>query len=743
MDEEIFTANEIPQEMYMSPEDISLKLEQYIDFILSWIKSFDSKVEDFQSRELADVFIKQAQKDIWENISQVTSVIYPNKEWRYIWLVYKDLQWNRREYIIDVVSYKWPESSYTHKSEIGTLQKLKTQESLAFQEILTRFQASLDALETTVASGDTKVRDGIYSGNSIEEMRYIAKLLFQEWSIKEVMFLSQNIPGKDDFIGLQKRYLSTLLGIQKKQPEKFTDTIQKSQEETDALISGIVSWQSIEESFEFLLWVHTLIDENNFQDATLQKNYAYFIDSFYEKLFDKIQQSVKPGGKREGDIMLYHQLASMASGRKDTWENLSMDSRLYRPDFAERVLFEAMKVQCSAMEKINEKMNIDDTLLAGRTPHQIINQVSLSLESTLISDEREVDGKKLLENDLKIPKRVLELSAEVPYTELSFEDKMLISTLARLIEKLKPKDEYSELEWIQEPKPNQELVQWVPGGMSGWPWYTQVVERKKAQKVDGKLLVRYMSESIGESAEFLWEELDSKLDMTFWEKAFDFLDTIYGFASPARDIMLREEDEIFMWLGIDPNSKESNILRLYNDIRGNWGVFELSDNSNSHLKTVGYMAAIVAGSMMLGGTVLLAARLGWYAVNSLLAEWAIYGVSSSVVSWGIDAAMWDATGYASNGEAIVWTGTDIVTAGFTGMLGGVLAKRFWKEWAKFLQEWYMKNKMIFAWDLAILGVLPEAERLKTIDSLYHNADIFTPEDKQIIPDIFQKTSNPQ
>jgi hypothetical protein len=55
------------------------------------------------------------------------------------------------------------------------------------------------------------------------------------------MFLSQNIPGKDDFIGLQKRYLSTLLGIQKKQPEKFTDTIQKSQEETDALISGIVS----------------------------------------------------------------------------------------------------------------------------------------------------------------------------------------------------------------------------------------------------------------------------------------------------------------------------------------------------------------------------------------------------------------------------------------------------------------------------------------------------------------------
>jgi hypothetical protein len=35
MDEEIFTANEIPQEMYMSPEDISLKLEQYIDFILS------------------------------------------------------------------------------------------------------------------------------------------------------------------------------------------------------------------------------------------------------------------------------------------------------------------------------------------------------------------------------------------------------------------------------------------------------------------------------------------------------------------------------------------------------------------------------------------------------------------------------------------------------------------------------------------------------------------------------------
>jgi hypothetical protein len=95
----------------------------------------------------------------------------------------------------------------------------------------------------------------------------------------------------------------------------LTSVIPKTQEEVDLLLNSIVHSKTPTQLIEYMKNIHSKINENNWQDGSVEKNYAYFTDMMNELIFTKMKAEVLNNQDSEVylDLNILLEFASLTS----------------------------------------------------------------------------------------------------------------------------------------------------------------------------------------------------------------------------------------------------------------------------------------------------------------------------------------------------------------------------------------------------------------------------------------------
>jgi hypothetical protein len=430
-----------------------------------------------------------------------------------------------------------------------------------------------------------------------------------------------------------------------------------------------------------------------------------------------------------------------------------MDSRLWRPDMARRILIEAIEVSWWVLDQVSDNIDMQDEVLWGRSPWAIVLETITEIEEHVTSTDENwqtitLNGRDVLIS-LWFQSAIENAECSANYNALSFDDMIAISSLARVIEALKPEDEYTTVEWIHDDRGDKRVERWImwenshmymqrdneydyEHASSLWiQWQTVYRERNKEKSLNFDQLKEIVMWTTKDSIEHVWSELNRNFDDTRGEKALSLI----GWVTSENSRITRA------WL--TPWTIEANIFSLYNDIEWNGWLFEVSDWTRDNLKTAGYLIANVAWAMIVWWILIATlpvswAVLGWLwwamiwtaAAQNLLVQWTIYWLSASAVGYSLDAAVGDARWFWTRQEALVWLTSDFVLWGLTGFWWWLLAARYGAKSTWFLSWWDITNKSIFAWDLLFLWIWPEILRIKHVQEMYHSSGIFSEQEPE-------------
>ena len=188
------------------------------------------------------------------------------------------------------------------------------------------------------------------------------------------------------------------------------------------------------------------------------------------------------------------------------------------------------------------------------------------------------------------------------------------------------------------------------------------------------------------------EEIVENMTDNFWK--WSIKDWLWG--KSAEDL----------WL---TNKIDVEIYEFFKDFQWVWAL-DFSDRSISNLKTTGKFVAVMAVAM---ATLPVSASV-W--VSSIAIQWAMVWATASVASIAINPKWYDTVW-----EALTDISSDIALWTATWYVWWAYAARF--EWlnAKFFSKEVLKNqKAIMGIDLIFLWLLPEAWRMMSVDSYFHD-----------------------
>lgn len=705
------------------------------------------------------------------NITNLDSITSVESTWKYVFITYVNESWKEKTISIDIVSALLWHDEYVWELNPNTAERIHFQEIQKYLHNVEEISQGFDAIDRILERNLHEVWEEIGKEDIAKEWPFEWKDIIQIFSeISEIFsdtrFLRSSIFITDDslweihidFQALQGKYAEYLLGLWENN-EELTSVIPKTQEEVDLLLNSIVHSKTPTQLIEYMKNIHSKINENNWQDGSVEKNYAYFTDMMNELIFTKMKAEVLNNQDSEVylDLNILLEFASLTSWRTNGFEsNLSgsdMDSRLWRPDISRRILVEAMKISWWVLDQVSDNIDMQDDVLWGKSPWAIVQETITKIEKYVTSTDENWQSISFNGRDILISlwfqSAIENAECCANYNTLDFDSMITISSLARVIEALKPKDEYTTVNGIHDDDGGKRVEKWIMWknshiymkrdnkydyeyALSLWmPWQTVYRERNKEKKNNFDQFKEIVMWSTKDSIEHVWSELNRNFDDTINEKALSLIGWVTNEQSRA----------IQAWL--TPWTVEANIFSLYNDIEGNGWLFEISDWTRDGLKTGGYLIANVAWAIIVWWILLATlpvawAVVGWVwwamiwtaAIQNLLVQWTIYWLSASAVWYSLDAAVGDARWFWTRQEALIWLSSDFVLGWLTGFWWWLLAARYGAKSMWFLSRWDITNKSIFAWDLLFLWIWPEILRIKQIQEMYHSSKIFSEQESE-------------
>lgn len=713
---EIFEPEEILKNSHS--ENMTIFLAEQISK-MSW-ENFDT------SQVLTWFLFYRIETELWIKQEEFTSY---SINWEYI-----SLGNDEKTIVVDLATFY--ENFDNLESDLPIEEISFDEAAVQYQEDISRFEESIvelevlsDSINAVLSDNDEEFWETIWEEDSILEWPFAGKTIVEAiliyrakiiqwgnklrdlWSIDIETYPSIEI-SRNKLLDAQEEYLLLSLWIGENR-EELCHIIPKTMSETEQLIEWVVLRKSPRELLDWMKNIHAEIDANNWQDGTVEENYKYFSDTLNMLALPKIKADIYENEKSENygkpDLLL--EFAVFVSGRP-SWDQESrlfrndigeyaspMDSRLWDPTIAEEALVYAMSLNqendISMISKMKDYMDIQDELVPW-SPQEVINTtLSLLKENVTFIDASWVE-KPLQESEnfnavieslwyTDIIHKSENNSLAENYEELSLEEMIQVSSIARLSQTFRTYDN-----------------RW-PGHSKRFTWHRTI----SVDNLEDILLTANKN-----AVEHVWSELDKNFDDGFWEKLWEVVS--FWFAGRESD-----EDRAAQF-GISSWSIEYQIYTLYNDINGNGNAWEVSDNTRETAKTAGYILAMVAGSMALWWWVVAWLRLASIAVSNV-GTGALMWASWSALGYGMDSVIWDARWFYSPVEALTWIGSDFLIWAGTGALWGLLVNNYGTLAPS------LRNKWIFAGDLAVLWFWAEWGRIIAHNQYWHGSDIWTPE----------------
>ena len=440
-------------------------------------------------------------------------------------------------------------------------------------------------------------------------------------------------------------------------------------------IKKLLSQKTPEESLDYLIRIHEIIDKNQKQSDIVEKSYTFFTQELHKQIFEKLKEN---NAKDE----LFLRFAKITTWRgivveegvyyrwvlykvkwKKTLREMTIDDNYRSPEYANKAILYIVYRKWWLMSRVSvkEAFKIQDEKLNWRTPVEIVTQVKEKLEKY---------------DWWIIQLRILWLweilnTRETDYQNLSFDEKIYISILLRLIDKLTiPKRTF-----------HQRQLYW--NKIQIWEEYKELNNLNI-----NDLLIIFQEISI-EWYEDLFSWLHDNLGSGLWKKASD------------------------LW--IEDWSIEQEIFNLFKDINWMW-FFDISDESWETMKS----------SWRFVGMIWLMA-LVWYVVWPFIWAGALLTVSGQVKLW---AAMWfsgsaitiamDSKGYETFGDMALDTWSDFALWTVLWAIWGWLTHKIWSRlqilWQQeFLSKKWFQNHGLTVFDAVILWMLLESHRIEYIE----------------------------
>ncbi len=687
----------------------------------------DEYLKNILRKHIEDISVEREIENVWIIVEEIVIFLEQTQ------FKVEDINgiWIENNYI-KIYSENWNKKSitYLHLSEdhklsyIWDTEKVKENKSKIIEN-LNEFENLLNAIDYLFDQNGKWAFDFWYlDEKDILDAKWAKKFgVDLEWkSIKELQEMARlyskslhaeriSIPETDIALDIriqeqQKRYTNFIVWIWDKY-EWWAKLFKKSKEEIQELVEFTVdSYGSDHEGLlRYLTETHEEIDKNNFQSTSVETSYKGFALELHKVIYSKL----KADNASDDTIMHF---AKIVTGR--IW---NIDNRLKATqEFSNNIVLFMFQRKWWVMDKINESggLEIEDKEVWDTPPKSIVSNTIKKLDNIPL-------GAEVLLKDIWFW-QVLQIPEGTDYQDLRLEEKIMISTLARVLAKL---------------------------------WDTPVTARAELSD----LFMQVAEEANKTVVESLNEHFDDdwKPWLTPWGTIVEWKD--------AEDFGLSEI--------------QTEVFNLYNDINGN-GLFDLSDKTKWRLVTWAKFAAVITVWIAAGFALPVVLAAAWVASVSAVAVWATVWLTATVASMALNPKWYDSlnemliSGWV---ELAVWTATWAIWWWLIGWftkqfshssrlwtivgdqsvwimariwnwwktflphdrgLWRLILNGYWVEWAKFLSRWWATNTGILIWDLVVLWILTEVVRAKGMNEIFHNESIFEDEANN---EIWKKSNN--
>lgn len=749
----------------------TFRLERSIsDFLVySWL----DKVKSIQlSKEKANIFLAKLEE---LNISkeQIESVRVNAK-----WIIEVNyLEWSeKRQITFDILAkddffLDNPEKLYAEQQEISSdLQQVYEQSDTIVDAMHMIFMQNEDEVWDELDDSEDKLTKSTLQEklkdlpkNKRDENRFTP---FENMNLKQLSKRFKELithfdhlkwqfrgehPAYDDMLKTKEHYLEMLMWIGDRY-EWWADYLEKTSEEvfwkdvdkvTGGLLFEVCEWKSTLELLDYIREINEKIDDNNYQSTAVEESYKTFSNKLNKYTFDRL---VKEDASKD-TCLEFVKIISWKSNIKRKirnidefgieswyeevrWTNDVDDDLKSDPEnmaiMNDVVLF-LMTKKWGLMDKISESKSglyeLEDEKVWEKDVGNIVSDFKDLIEQK-IPEVAKVGAELYIKNNLWYWD-ILDIHDGQKYSDLSFQQKAKISVVYRVLEKLKTTDSFGNYFY-------DNALQFSNYKYS-WEYYG---DKNKMTTVDLSDLFKQVAINANED---LVENMTEKLqDNDGW------LDSSFYFWRDASELWLTDKADI-------------EIYNFFKDFQWVWAL-DFSERSISNLKTTWKFVAVMAVAMAVLPVAWAIATSAWAtglasSIASMwaISQWGIIWVTASVTSIAINPKWYD-----SFWEWVADITTDILVWMITWMLWWKLVQVKWVEYfenslwkrvlltaemkkemivkwirdiltspARYPEEWYILNKLIFAWDLMFLWLLPEAVRMMSVDSFFHKDSIFS------------------
>lgn len=488
----------------------------------------------------------------------------------------------------------------------------------------------------------------------------------------------QNV--KDDILRQKKLYLEMIMWIWDKY-EWAAKYLKIDEESFKKISQDLVNNLTIQNLLLLLKDFHTKIDENNFQSTSVERSYKLTMETLHRLTLDRLMQE----NASNEDILKF---AKIVTGRwyyyDNSWQNLEIDDNLRDQNISNEAILFMMNREGWIIDKINEDWNINivDEKVENKNPSSIVSDLENTFYEKFWEELRVTNYFRTMLNSSWYWD-ILDIW-NLSYNELRYEQKVKISVLYRVLEKLNE-------------------------GKSFWD---------KTKQMDYIWNKNYILEEFAwlfnEVAKDYRKEVTKNLEKAFW--SWDIFDRDFYFWKRAKDLWLDWTD--------------AEIFELFQEINWNW-LFDLSDTSIDNLKTTWKFVWVLAIWIAVPFIV-----LPWAA---LVAQWAAAWAAATLASMALYPkwydTMWEAF-FDISSDLLVWTVTWVLWWALAARFGIPKDELVWLTKIEVIKKifktksdildpnWKIKEAWIFALDLTFLWLIPEVWRMMLVDKIYHSEGVF-------------------
>lgn len=596
------------------------------------------------------------------------NIYWLERKWKYMFIYL----WNKsKSLIIDLENFEdqWTleniEKSNQNSPRITELEKEVKNIFKAIDHVFYWNWFKLD--ETNIVKHSRFWKE--LKGKNLKQLREL--LEFKQWELfKLYHIIWETKKQKEQY----KRRLDFLVWVWDKY-EAGASYFKLSEEEINNEVSKILLDQSINESLDYFILVHKKIDRNNRQSDIVEWAYKTFTKELWTQLFVKLKKDKATDEQflRLAQIVTWkakdHSKYYIDEDEKISWLKSDIDDNLRAPELANEILtFLMFKKEWIIERKILKAQNIkiEDEKVWNKKPSSIVKELLDRLDTIF-------DNKWRISLEMAWYSDVLNFKEE-SYESLSLEKKCKVSTLVRLLGKLKGKKKWYEL--------YDKLVHW------------NEIELKKTGA--------YKEES--------WLT-PNDLSTLFIEVSQD------GFQSVIDGLNDNFDASILDWNWVDASDYDlewidKDIFDFYQEINWN-GIFNLSDNSIENWKTTWKIGAVL-WAVILSGIAFGAVLWTAWAVTLATVKWQILLWWVMWFTWTTTSVLLDSKWYETFYEWALDVWTDYIIWTGTWMLWGWLA--YWISNklrildAKVFSKWWWINMWINLVDLGLLWFWAEIGR---------------------------------